>query len=64
MTYLAEQIGQYGALQQHSAQRHEHAHEANLTDDWNPSNHNLQYLPQGITLQHRILRVNIRELNV
>jgi hypothetical protein len=36
----------------------------NLTDGWNASNHNLNYLPQVITFQRRILCFEIRELNL
>ena len=41
MSHRVEQICQYGALQQYSAKRHEPAHEMNLKDGWNASNHNL-----------------------
>jgi hypothetical protein len=34
-----------------------------LKDGWNASNHNLNYLPQVITFQRRILSINVRELN-
>jgi hypothetical protein len=50
MSHWAEQILRYGALQQYSAERHEQAHKTNLKDGWNASNHNLNYLPQVITL--------------
>jgi len=33
-------------------------------DGWNASNHNLNYLPQVITCQRRILLFEIRELNL
>jgi hypothetical protein len=36
----------------------------NLKDSWNASNHNLNYLPQVITFQHRILCFKIRELDL
>jgi len=36
----------------------------NLKDGWNASNHNLNYLPQVITFQRRILCFEIRELNL
>jgi len=49
MSHWAEQILLYGALQQCSAERHEHAHKMNLKDGWNASNHNLNNLPQVIT---------------
>ena len=35
-----------------------------LKDGWNASEHNLNYLPQVITFQHRILCFEIRELNL
>jgi len=50
-----EMICRYGALQHYSAERHEQAHKANFKDSWNASNHNLNYLPQVITFQRRIL---------
>jgi hypothetical protein len=64
MSHWAEQIRQYGALQQYSAERHIQAHKKNLKDGWNASNHNLNYLPQVITFQRRILCFEIRELNL
>jgi hypothetical protein len=51
-------------LQQYSAERHEYAHNTNLKDSWNASNHNLNYLPQVITFQRGILWFEIRELNL
>jgi hypothetical protein len=51
-------------LQQYSAERHEQAHKTNLKDGLNASNHNLNYLPQIITFQRRILCFEIRELNL
>jgi hypothetical protein len=35
----------------------------NLKDDWNTSNHTLNYLLQVITFPHRICCFAIRELN-
>jgi hypothetical protein len=64
MSYLVEQIRRYGALQQYAAERHEQAHKMNLKDGWNASNHNLNYLPQVITFQRRILCFKLRELNL
>jgi hypothetical protein len=64
MSHGAEQVPQHGALHQYSAERHEQAHNTNLKDGWNASNHNLNYLPQVITFQRRILCVKITELNV
>jgi len=60
----AEQIPRYGALKSHSAKRTEQAHTTNLSDGWNASNHNPDNLPQVITIVHRILCIEIRELNV
>jgi hypothetical protein len=64
MSHWAEQICRYRALQQYSAQRHTQAHKTNLKDSWNASNHNLNYVPQVITIQRRILCVELRELNL
>jgi hypothetical protein len=55
MSHWAEQVHRYGALQQYSAERREQVHKTNLKDGWNASNHNLNYLPQVITFQRRIL---------
>jgi len=62
MSHWVEQIRRYGALQLYSAESHEQAHKTNLKDGWNASNHNLNYLPQVITIQRRILCFGIREL--
>jgi hypothetical protein len=35
-----------------------------LKDGWNASNHNLNYLPQVFTFQHRILCFETRKLNL
>jgi hypothetical protein len=64
MSHWVEQIRRYGALQQYCAERYEQAHKTNLKDGWNASNHNLNYLPQVITFQRRILCFRIRELNL
>jgi len=64
MSHWVEQIRRYGALQQYSAERHEQAHKTNLNDGWNASNHNLNYLPQVITFQRRILCFEVRKLNI
>jgi len=63
MSHWVEQIRRCGALHRYSAERHEQAHKTNLKDGWNASNHNLNYLPQVITLQHRILCFEVSELN-
>jgi len=52
-----------GILRQYSAERHQHVHNINLKDGWNPSNHNVNYLPQVITFQHRICCLDITVLN-
>jgi len=54
-SHWVKQIRRYGALQQYSAERHEQAHQTNINNGWNASNHNLNYLPQVITFQSRIL---------
>jgi len=62
MSHWVEQIHHYGALQQYSGERHEKAHETNVMDGWNASNHNRNYLPQVITFQRHILCFEMREL--
>jgi len=64
MSHWAEQIRRYGTLQQYSSERHEQAPKTTLKDGWNPSNHNLNYLPQVITFQCRILCFEMRQLNL
>jgi len=64
MSDWVKQIRRYGALQQYSAERHEQAHKTNLKDGWNASNYNINYLPQVVTFQRRILCFEIRELNL
>jgi len=64
MSHWVEQICRYRAMQQYSVERHEQVHNPNLKDSWNASNHNLNYMPQVITYQHRILRFETRELNL
>jgi len=64
MSHWAELIRWYRALQQYPAERYEKAHRTNLTDGWNASNQNLNYLAQVITIQCRILCFEIRELNL
>jgi len=63
MSYSAEQILPYGALQQSSAKRPEQPHKTNLKDGWNASKHNLNYLSQVFTFQRHILCFEIRELH-
>jgi hypothetical protein len=55
MSHWVEQIRRYGSLQQYCAERYEQAHQTNLKDSWNASNHNFNYLPQVIIFQCRIL---------
>jgi len=64
MSHWVEQIHRHGALQQYSAERHVQVHKTNLKEGWNASNYNLNYLPQVITFQRRILCFEIRELNL
>jgi hypothetical protein len=64
MSHRVEQLHRYRAFQQYSAKRHEQEHKTNLKDGWNASNHNLNYLPQVITFQRRILGFVVRELNL
>jgi hypothetical protein len=64
MSHWVEQLPQYGALQQYSAERHEDAHQKNLNDGWNASNHNLGCLLQGLTFLRCIRYFKIRELNL
>jgi hypothetical protein len=64
MSRWAEQVRREGVLQQYSVERHDQAPKTNLKDSWNASNNNLNYLPQVITFQHRILCFEIRELNL
>jgi len=64
MSHWDEQIRRYGVLQQYFTRRHEQAHKTNLKDIWNASNQNLNYLPQVITLQHRILCFKFTGLNL
>ena len=60
MFHWVEQIHWYKTLQKYSAEQHEQAHKMNLKDSWNASNYNLNYLPQVITFQYRILCFEIR----
>jgi len=64
ISHRAEKFRRYGALHQYSAERHEPAHKKKFKDGWNTSNHNLNYLPQVITFQRRILCFEIRGLNL
>jgi len=64
MSHLVELIRRYGALQRYSAERHEQAHRMNLQDGSNASSHKLNYLPQVITFQRRILCLEIRQCNL
>jgi len=64
MSHWVKQIRQYGGLQPDPAERQEQAHETNLKDSSNTSNHNLDYLPQVIIFQRRILLVEFTELHL
>jgi hypothetical protein len=61
MSHWVEQICRYEALQQYSSERHEQAHNTNLKDGWNASNHNLNSLTQEIIFQRGILCFEVRE---
>jgi hypothetical protein len=61
--HWAAQLRRHRALQQYSTNRHEQEHKMNLKGSWNPSNPNLNYLPQVITIQRRIVCFEIRKLN-
>ena len=63
MAHWVEQICRYRPLHQHSGEGHDQAHETNLKDGWNASNHNLNHQPQEFTTQHPILCFVIRERN-
>jgi len=63
ISHSVKYICWYRSFQQYSAKKHEEAHNMNLKDSWNASNHNLNYLPQVITFQHHIPYFHIRELN-
>jgi hypothetical protein len=64
MSHWAEQIRRCRALQQYPAKRHDQVHKTKLKDGWNASNHNLNYLQQGVTIQCCILCFEIRELKL
>jgi len=64
ISHRVEQMRSYGALQLHSAKRHEQVHETNLKDRRNASNHNLNYLPDVSTILLCIRGFEIRELNI
>jgi len=64
ISHRVEQMCSYGALQQHSAKRHEQVHETNLKDRRNASNNNLNYLPDISTIVLCIRRFEIWELNL
>jgi len=64
MSMWVKQIWRYGPVHQYSAERHEQAHTMNLKDGQNASNHNLNCLPQVITIQRRILCFEVRGLNL
>jgi len=63
MSHWAKQIHRYRAFQQYCAERHDQAHKMNLKGGWNICNHNLKFLLQVMTFQHRILWFEIRKLN-
>jgi len=64
MSHSVRLICRYGALQQFCGKRHGHARTTKLKAIWNASNHNLNYLPQVITIQYLILCFEMRVLNL
>jgi len=64
MCHCVKHIRRYGALQQYFAERHDQEDTTHHKDVWNASNHTLNVLPQVITFQHRILCIDIGELNL
>jgi len=64
ISHWVDEIPRYGAWEQYSAERHEHAHKMNVNNGWDASNNNLNYMLQVITFQRRILCFEIRELNL
>jgi hypothetical protein len=55
ISHRVKHIRQNVALQHYSAESHEEAHNTNLKDSWNTSNDILNYLPEAIMSQGRIL---------
>jgi len=64
MSHRVEDICRYGALQENSTDTHEQPHKPNFKDAFNTSNHNLNYLPQVITVQRHIHCIKVREQNL
>ena len=64
MSHWVKLIHRDGVLQPNSDESHEQAHKMNLKDGWKASNHNVNSLPQEITIQRRILCFETRELNL
>jgi hypothetical protein len=64
MSHCAEKDRQYRTFQHDLAEGYEQVHKRNLKYGRNAANHNLNYLPQVITFQRRILFFEIRDLNV
>jgi hypothetical protein len=64
ISHSVQQISLYQALQQFPPQRNTETHHMNLRDGSNSSNHNLNYLTQVIILQHRIVCIEVRDLNL
>jgi hypothetical protein len=64
ISHWVERIRRYGSFQQTCVQSHDEAHNTNLKNGWNSTNHNLNFLRHLTTFQHRILCIDIRELNL
>jgi hypothetical protein len=64
ISHWVEQSCRYAAFQQESEERHELTHQTKLKDSWNASNHNINYLPQVIAFQRRIVGYKSREFNL
>jgi hypothetical protein len=62
--HCVEQIWCYGAMQQYCAERYEQPHKMNIRAGCKASNHNLNYLPQVVTVQWHILCFPFREINL
>jgi len=64
MSHWVELICRSRALQQYTAKRYCQLNKINLKGSWNAFNHNLNYMQQVITFQHRIRCLESRELSL
>jgi hypothetical protein len=64
MSHWVRHIRRYGAFHLCSADRQEQANNTNLNDYWHAPHQIYDYFLQVITFQHRILYIEIRELNL